>query len=213
MSITKNEMAKMPRIFNVDACGNFKELIGQLLPLDDPVISPYPFIYFTCDRDPTATESTYSGYPGLIYFWYNTTSTNVFCCTNSATAGALVWQEIAMPQNILAMLNTAGWNIDTARSYVQRSSPTFSTSYSPSATNDTQVLATISLTSTILTSAQVNIQINPGSGFVTLCEESLSGLAATSIRSVNFTVPAGSSYQLVNSSGTASITQIMELSQ
>jgi hypothetical protein len=205
-----NSMSNMPRVFQADVCGELKEIA---LGVDDPVLSPYPFIYFTCDRDPTPSESTYSGYPGLIYFWYNTTSTNLFCCTDCSTAGALAWQEIVMPQNILGVLNNAGWDINTARSYVQRSSPAFSTSYAPSVTNDTQVVVILSLTSTILTASQVNIQIDSGSGFVTTAEESLSGLEALSTRSVTFTVPADANYQLVNSSGTASIIQIMELTQ
>jgi hypothetical protein len=207
MNFTKEQFINMPRVFKKDLSGEIKEIT-----MDDPVLSPYPFLYFTCNRDPLPTDSTYSGYSGLIYFWYNTTSTNVFCCTNCLTEGALIWQEIVMPQNILAILNNVGWQINTPRSYVPRTSPAFSTPYTPSTINDTQVCAAISLTSTLLGSSEVEVQINNGSGFVTIFPLILSGVAATHVEPATFIVPANSSYQLVNLSGTASISSIMELS-
>jgi hypothetical protein len=209
MIFTKEQFASMPRAFQKDGEGKLKEILA----MDDPVLSPYPFIYFTCDRDPLPTDTTYSGYAGLIYFWYNTTSTNLFCCTDCSTAGALVWQEIAMPQNILSMLSGAGWQINTSRNYVQRTSPAFSTPYIPSTTNDTQVIVVVTLTSTLLTTAEVNIQVNTGLGYTIVAESSVSGVAATNVYSMTFTVPANASYQVATVSGSTSITQIMELTQ
>lgn len=208
MIITREMIQSMPRVFQKNEMGNLIEISLS----DDPVLSPYPFIYFTCDRDPTVTEPVYIGYQGLIFFWWNTTSTNLFCCTNSNTNGSLVWQEFAMPQNILSMINSAGWKINTARSYVQRTSPAFSTSYTPSTTNDTEVTISVSLTSTLITAATVNFQIDSGSGFITILPLSIPATSISpDIRGATLTVPPGSSYRLVQASGTSSIVSIYEL--
>lgn len=171
------------------------------------------YIYYTCDRNPTSNEPlVFSGYSNMLIFWWNQTTNTVWQCVNN-TANAMVWNEIADSASILSILSSVGWKINTARSYSQRSSPSFNTSYTPSSTNDTQVVITVSLTSTVLTAAQVNVQVNSGASYVTIAEEGLSGLAATNIRSISLIVPANSSYQLVNSSGSASIVSIMELTQ
>lgn len=209
MIISREKLINMPRVFSKNEAGNFIEMTLQ----DDPVISPYPFIYFTCDRDPTATEPVYIGYSGLIYFWWNTVSTNLFCCTNSNTQGSLVWQQIAMPQNILSMINGAGWKINTARNFSQRSSPAFNTSYMPSSTNDTTVIVSVNLTSTLLVPATVNLQVDTGSGFFTIIPFNLpSSIALTLPFSGTIPVPPGSSYKLNQTSGGGSIVNIYELS-
>jgi hypothetical protein len=193
----------------------FLKKINENNSLSDPTMSPYSpeFFYYLCDRDPTNNEpDCYGGYDGLIYFWWNTTTLDLFICTNNMDNTNLSWEKWTTSNNILTILAQT-WGLNTSRGYVQRSSPAFSTSYTPSTTNDTQVIATVSLTSTLLATAQVNVQVNTGSGFVTIAENSLSGVAATTIRSVTFTVPANASYQLVSVSGTASITQVMELTQ
>lgn len=172
--------------------------------------------FFYDTRDPNSGDDSYvNSLPfgtEFMCYWWNQTSGDIFQMTNWGNT-PLVWTKFANNQNVLAMLNSAGWLINTSRSYSQRSSPAFSTSYTPSTTNDTQVIAVISLTSTVLLAAQVNIQVNTGSGFSTIAEEGLSGLAATSVRSITFTVPANASYQLVSVSGSTSITQIKELSE
>jgi hypothetical protein len=194
-----------------------KKVGDQKLMQDDPSLSPYSFYYFTDDRDPTSDEpDVFYGYPGLIYFWWNTTTLDFFICTNSADSpdgSGLGWEKFATSRTVLEILAAAGWGLNTSRDYAQRSSPAFSTSYTPSATNDTQVIATVSLTSTLLTASEVQVQVNTGSGFVTVAEQSVTGVDATSIYPVTFTVPTSASYQLVSVSGTASIVQIMELSE
>ena len=169
------------------------------------------YIYYTCDRDPTSNEPlVMQGYSNMLMFWWNQTTNSVWQCVVNTVP--MVWNEIADSANILGILG-ASWGINTSRSYVQRSSPAFDTPYMPSATNDTNVIATVSLTSTLLTAAEVDVQINTGSGFVTLIQESMSGISASSTCPLAFTVPAGASYRLTSISGTTSIVQIMELKE
>src|SRR5690348_11898641 len=158
------------------------------------------------------------GQGGIIYKYdiiVDSTTGNEYIITgwsaydsDTQTYTGCTFQQFTTNDTILPILSASGWQINTTRGYVPRSSPAFNTSYTPSATNDTQVIAVISLTSTLLLAAQVNIQVDSGSGFLTISEESLSGIAATSIRTVTITVPAGSSYKLVNTTGTVSIVSI-----
>lgn len=182
--------------------------------MSDPVlVNDYgnAFLYYTCDRDPTSSEPlTYNGYSNLLMYWWNTTSGDIFQCVNN-TSSSMIWQKICSSSNILSLISNSGWNINTSRSYSLRSSPSFSTSYTPSITNDTTVIAVLSLTSTLLTSATVEFQVNSGSGYITIGESSISGLAATNIQTITCFVPANSEYQLINSSGTASIVSLNEL--
>jgi hypothetical protein len=141
---------------------------------------------------------------------YNFTSLGSFD-SDTQTYSDCTFQEIATSVNVLSVLNNAGWNLNTSRSYSLRSSPAFSTAYTPSVTNDTLVCAIVSVTSTVLTAGTVLFQVNSGSGFVTICEASITGLAATNIQTITCLVPANASYQLVNSSGTASIVSLNEL--
>lgn len=179
--------------------------------LTDPSISPYPYLYFTNDRDPTSTEPVYIGYPDFIYFWYNTTSKGFFACTDNAANGSLVWEKIVTSGNISSIIMSNGWKINTSRSYSLRSSPAFNTSYLPSATNDTMVSAIVSLTSTLLTAGTVQFQIDTGSGFTTIGQSSISGIAANNTETITCLVPLNSHYKLINSSGSASITSINEI--
>ena len=202
MLFTKKQFMTMPRVFSKNEKGNIIELT-----LDDPTLSPYPFIYFTCDRDPLPTESTYSEYPGLIYFWYNTVSNNVFCCANCQTTDSLDWQLMAMPQNILDMINTLGWQINTASS-LNSAGIGFGTVRTPSSTNYTFVYATIGLSSTILTPSTVNINIAGN----TIGQLSLSGLTATESAFAGFPVPSNASYELIVASGSPTLIYLKELS-
>lgn len=183
--------------------------------MSDPVlVSNFPYIYFTCDRDPTSDEpvldsSGLSGSGGY-FFWWNQTTNNFFFCTNAVNTDYL-WQNITTSSNILTILDSSGWDINTSRSSSFRGSPEFNTSYTPSATNDTSVTVIVDLTSTLLTPGTVELQVNSGSGYTTKGESSISGISATIIGTINYIVPANSSYKLINSSGTASIVSIDEL--
>lgn len=183
--------------------------------MSDPVlVSNFPFIYFTCDRDPTANEpvldsSGLSGSGGY-FFWWNQTTNNFFYCINAVTSNYL-WQEVATVSNVLSVISSSGWKINTSRSYSQRSSPAFNTVYTPNATNDVTVSCIVNVTSTLVTPGTVLFEINGGSGFITTGEASASGIAASIFSTITQIIPANSQYKLVNSSGTASIISIYEL--
>ena len=182
--------------------------------MSDPIYQGTDQGYFTCDRDPTISEPIIDiipfPNPWLIY-WWNKTSNNIFQCVD-ITSGDMIWQKISTDKDILSIINSAGWKLNISRAYSLRSSPSFNTSYQPSTTNDTNISVIISLTSTSVTPAQVDLQVDTGSGFNVVQTCSISGLAATTINTLNLIVPASAHYKLVNSSGSASITSINELS-
>lgn len=179
-------------------------------------------INYVCVRDPTAAEPLiYNNLPFLPLWWQTATSsdswttytTQDFWLGVNNTTDAMVWWKMIFDVNILSVLDSQGWEINTPRSYAHRTSAAFNTSYTPSVTNDTQVLATVSLTSTLLTSATIDIEIDSGSGFVIVASGSLSGLAASDSKPFSFIVPANSAYKIVSASGASnSITSIYELS-
>lgn len=191
----------------------FKNL--NTIPTDAPQDPGFDtFLNYVCTIDPTDSEPDlpYLGYPWLPLWWQTATSTdgfetfttqNYWLCVDN-TADAMVWWRMVFDANILSVINSQGWKINTNRNYTPQSSPAFNTAYSPSSTNDFTIVASISLSSTLLTTATVEIQVNTGSGFSTIAQASLSGIDATFTQVVNFSVPAGASYKLVQSSGTSS---------
>jgi hypothetical protein len=156
--------------------------------------------YFFCDRDPTDTEPNVNAIPfpnNWLVGWFNQTTNNLFFCLDP-TATTLVWERYVLGQ------------LNMPRLYVPVASPAFSTPRSPSSGEDVTVSAIVTLTSTLLTPAEVDAQIDGGGGYVTIATQGMSGLAATNTVTLTFTVPAGSAYQLI-SSGTASLVGVWEL--
>lgn len=202
-----------PKLFGI----SYKALSEKISNfLDDPTFNDIPFLYFTDTRDPTSVENgvTSIGIPsGWLFYWWNTDTNDIFDFLGTDGSGNLLWQKQLTLTNVLSNLDIAGWEINTSRSYSQRSSAAFATDYTPSLTNDTQVIASISLTSTLITASEVDVLVNTGVGNIVIAKESLGGLVATSDKSISFIVPAGASYRLSQVSGTSSIIQIMELTQ
>lgn len=160
------------------------------------LITGYGMFYYACDRDPTDTESDiYTGYPDFLITWWNQTSGQIWWCNNNTTT-PLQWQST---------------RIGMSRDYVMRVSPAFSTSYQPNIMLDTLVTAIVSLTSALLTSSEVNAQIDAGNGFLTRETAGLSGLVGTSIATLSFLVPAGASYQLIDVNSNATLVSLHEL--
>lgn len=84
------------------------EKMDFFLALTDPTLSPYPYLYYLCDRDPTASEPlTYTGYPGLIYIWINTSTNDIFWCLDN-TADAMIWNKMVDSHNISSILTALG---------------------------------------------------------------------------------------------------------
>lgn len=195
----------------------------SVVPTIDPQDGGFDtFLNYVCIRDPTADEPLlpYHDYPWLPFWWQTANSTDSWAtyttsdfwlCVDNAPA-AMVWWRMVFDSNITSVLNSVGWEINTSRSYSARTSAAFGTSYTPSASNDTQVIASVKLSSTVLLASTVDIQVDTGSGFTTILELSVSGLAATMTQSATFIVPAGASYKLVQSVGGSSIIYINELS-
>ena len=204
--------------------------------MSDPVLSSYPYYYYTCDRDPTSSEPLiFSGYSLFGFYWWNTISNDFFVCLND-TANSLVWQKIVSSTNISSYLSgiptspvsilnggtgattaqnalaNLGLKIGSNRSYSTRSSPAFSTPYTPSSTNDCFVMAVVNVVSTLVTPGTVLFQINDTGSYLTRGEASVSGVAASQFQTISAIVPVGKSYQLTNTSGTASIASINEIS-
>lgn len=178
-----------------------------------------PYIYFTCDRAPTAIEADVSviGIPTDYYtFWWDQVNKNMYQMMDG-TAGALVWHLVVTPANIASVMSGAtSSKLNTARSYSTRSSPAFGTSYTPSATNDTLVIASVSASNTLLTTSTINFQINPGTGLATVAPFSASGIVVgvglVQPHTFSVIVPANSSYAITSAgSGTNTLLSIKEL--
>jgi hypothetical protein len=182
------------------------------------------FINYVATRAPTINEpDVYNGYPFLPLWWQYATSgdswatytTDSFWLCANNTAGSQVWWKMVFDANILSVLNAKGWELNTSRGYAARSSPAFSTAYTPSATNDTQVVVNCQTTSGAGGTATVTIQVDSGSGFVTLSTQGISGVSATSYPALSFIVPANAQYKIVDSvsgvGSSATINSINEL--
>lgn len=193
--------------------------------MSDPVlVSMYgnAFIYYTCDRDPTSSEPlVYNGYSDLLLLWWNTEDSTLFFCLDD-TLGSMDWQQvitnetaadiILTPDNLSLLKFALGYQIDTNRSYFNRSSPAFNTSYAPSSTNDTFVLATVNIVLSLLQSSTVTAQVNTGAGFVTVATAAPGGVAINDTRTLSFIVPANASYKIVSAgTGTNTLNGIVEL--
>lgn len=181
--------------------------------MSDPTfVTGFGQYYYICDRDPTASEPfCYLNLSNFKYMWFNTVSGNYFWCIDNTT-NAMVWQKVVTSANLASMIGMSNWKINTSRSYSLRSSPAFNTDYTPSATNDTLVVAIVNCTSTLVTPGTVLFQVNTGSGYVTIGEASVSGVVSSIFQTISAIVPVNSPYKLLNSSGTCTIVLINEIS-
>lgn len=183
--------------------------------MSDPVLQTSYWVgYYQCDRDPTSSEPLcYTGIPDFLEPWWNTASGDIFFCVDN-TPNAMVWNKLITNANIVDILTALGVYQSTNRPYVQRSSPAFSTSYQPSTTSDTLVALTLNFTGLLSLSSTVNIEVSQdNSTWQTIFSivKSLS-IGGNENDPVNFTVPIGSHYRIVQAAGTAaSIVSIYEL--
>lgn len=193
--------------------------------MSDPVITPYggAFIYYTCDRDPTSNEPlVYNDLNDLLLLWWNTANSTIFWCLDN-TSGDMEWQQvitnetaaeiILTPTNLSLLKLALGYNIDSSRDYIQRTSPEFNTNYTPSATNDTFVSVTVNIVLSLLQSSTITAQVNTGSGFVIVATAENGSVALNNISTLSFIVPADATYKIVSGgTGTNTLNDIMELS-
>jgi hypothetical protein len=89
--------------------------------MSDPIfVNDFPFLYFTCDRDPTSSESIVTLNTGSIaglFFWWNQTSNNLFFNTQNVE-NDLLWHNlngtsIEAAANIADVANNATNNLPT----------------------------------------------------------------------------------------------------
>lgn len=205
----------MPKILHLDK-------VDMTTPTTDPQDGGFDtFLNYVATRDPTVDEPLlpYHGYNFLPFWWQTVnsmddwatyTTSDFWLCVDNADE-AMVWWRIVFDSNLLQILNEKGWQLNTARSYSNVSTPAFNTVYSPSSTNDTHVTAIVQLASTLLGSSTIQAQIDSGSGYVTRAEAGVSGVAATNIQTLSFICPANASYKLIASGGTTSIISINQL--
>lgn len=181
--------------------------------MSDPVISTFPYLYYTADRDPTSSEPlVYNGHPTLIFIWFNTATVDLFWCMDNTT-DAMKWSKMVSPQNALSVLTALGWNINSNRSIHTVSSPAFNSPRTPSAISDTFTTASVQMVNTLLTTSTITVQVDTGSGYNTVATIGMSGLAATNTQAVSFIVPANSAYKILQSgSGTNTLISITETS-
>jgi hypothetical protein len=181
------------------------------------LISGFGALYYLCDRPPTSIEpDCYTDLSDFSYWWVDQIGDQLYWCVDN-TSNAMIWLTIANQTNILSMLDGQGWEVNTSRAYVPTASPAFSTVYTPSATNDTTVVAVVLIDNSSLTSPNISAQVNSGGGYTTIAAAAMSGagIAGTSTQTLTFTVPAGASYQLIdtNAGPTDAIISINQLSQ
>jgi len=101
-----------------------------------------------------------------------------------------------------------GMNAGVSRSYVARGGAAFSTSYTPSTTNDAFVNVIFSFTNIAAQTSTVSITINSD----TVLKFSSTDVVAANQSSFSFVVPVGQSYQVVNSgAGSQTLNSIYEL--
>lgn len=101
--------------------------------------------------------------------------------------------------------------LNSNRSYSTQSI-SFGTGRTPSATNDIFVVCSVQALVTAIQTSTITVQIDSGSGFVTIATLSSSGVAITKADIVSFVVPANSAYKLVSAgTGSNSIVSTYEL--
>ncbi|HXK00694.1 MAG TPA: hypothetical protein VNF93_02270 [Buchnera sp. (in: enterobacteria)] len=190
------------------------------------LLTGYGSFYYLCDRDPTSTEldvldptnlgvGVYVNIPDFKYSWFNTITGDLWWCIDN-TFNSMIWKKEINDINFnnFIPINLKNSQLNTSRSYSIVNSPSFSTVYTPSLTNDTHIIATIGLTSVIAGSASATLQIDSGSGYNTIATISLSGIAATIDNTLNSIIPLGSSYKILSSiSGLGSSVSFVSLQQ
>lgn len=88
--------------------------------MSDPVYqNNNPFTYFTCDRDPTATEPVVASSPfidGWLIVWWNMTSKEIFQFQGGSN-GSFIWYKIATPLNFESIASSLLSTVATTGSY------------------------------------------------------------------------------------------------
>ena len=165
----------------------------------------------TADHDPTANEPWDQGIIQYMMPWRNSTNGKVWYCTSAPYVSYgdplintdLTWKywltESSSAPSAIPYLNTT-------RQY-QPVTLAFNTSRTPSTTNDVYVKVIVGTSSALIGPAVVLLQTNDTGTFVTLDEDSISGVVESDFASVSGIIPVNVSYKIIdNSSGAGSVT-------
>jgi hypothetical protein len=182
--------------------------------MSDPVFNDVSYAYYSCDRDPAASEPTavppFSALPAnWIPAWLNTTNNNYWICVDLSNPDALVWEQLINGNEFGA--------INQPRAYTSVASPAFSTPRQPNASKDVQVVTGVTLTSVVLGNATVTPQVSADNAtWVSLAPVALLNATGSVKASINVAVPAGYYYQFISSTSgigaSASLDSVHELS-
>lgn len=207
--------------------------------MSNPVyVNNASYVYFTCDRDPTASEPdvvsqgvTTVNWP---FFWWNQTSGDIFTYKGTDGSGNLLWRKEVDSTNVSTYVpsnpvtiaqggtnattaagarTNLGLNINSPRSPTSISLA-FNTSRQPSTTNDVFVSANIAFSAVLSLSAEVDIQTSTdNSTWVSYGKAKQQiNIAATIIQQLYALIPAASYYRFVAAGSGASIDSIFEIS-
>ncbi len=175
----KGEAMTKPRLMTHEEVIEQFEKAGYSVPT---LIGGFGSLYYCCDRDPEGEEpDCYQNLPDFLYAWLNQTDHRVWWCRDNANE-SMKWQT--------------HYN-GIARSSSAVPSPALDTIYTNDLLVDIKLRVAVSLVSTLLTTAVIEVKIDG----VTEQVFSISGLAATVIQSTEITVPAGSTFQIADVSG------------
>lgn len=124
--------------------------------------------------------------------------------TGEVTYLGCVFQQIVTSANISDLLPAAAaWNISSV-------SLAFNTARTPSNTNNVTVIVSFQQSSTVLTAAIAQFQLNISGVWTTIGTASLSGLLTSQVNSITVDVPKGMQYRIINAGGTNSVISIFE---
>lgn len=164
--------------------------------------------------DPTSNEGSVNNNVIPFYFWFNSSTGEIFVSSSSSNTN-ITWGKLITSLNLATeMSSAAGWGINTTRQYAAVSSPAFNSSRTPNTTHDTNVIATMHVDATVLQSSTFSAQEDCGSGFSEIGRVSTTlGILVDEDKYMDFIVSANCAYKIVASgTGTNSIVSFKEKS-
>lgn len=136
------------------------------------------------------------------------TNTSSTAANSTITANRGSLPDNSKITNTGTIIVDGGIQLGVNRSYVARATPAFSTSYTPSTTNDVQVAIICSYTNIATQTSSISITVNS----VTVLKQSDASIVAANEICFSFIVPVGQTYQVINSgSGSQTLDNIYEL--
>lgn len=167
-----------------------------------PTLNYGSLVVYNDSRDPTSNEPDVINNIIPNWLWWNTATNNFFLNINPDNTN-LTFTELVTSDNISGFLHNNAW--------VVSSQPlAFNTPRTPSTTNNVTVIGSFNQSSTVLTAAIVQAQLNLSGTWTTIATASLSGLLTSQTNSITFDVPKNTQYRYISASGSNSQTSNFE---